>query len=311
MALIAPAAAQAAACRSQDLMPAYFAFLERTRGLPADQRVDRFMSEVARPNPEFYGRGFGDEARLRKAATRYFDPDHPPAYPGFAPVSEARLHEVSTAAAAAFDRTQRLFRKAFPDFACAADISFGVSLLHFDGNGYTDDKGREHMRFGMDAIAMLHTPQDMPAFFAHELFHIYHAQALPGVDPENGDKVWWAMWGEGLATYVSLRLNPGLKEQQVLWFPADLAAQMQQPGMKARAAAAMLKDFDEGETAYGSYFQSGANAPGLPSRVGYFMGLRMAEELGRTRSLYQLAHIRPDEIRPLARAFLERQAKES
>jgi hypothetical protein len=39
------------------------------------------------------------------------------------------------------------------------------------------------------------------------------------------------------------------------------------------------------------------------------MGLRMAEELGRTRSLQQLAHLTPAEVEPMAKAFLEEQAR--
>ncbi|MBS0334354.1 MAG: hypothetical protein JSS35_16420 [Proteobacteria bacterium] len=309
-ALAAPGAAAAGICRSQDFMPTYFAFADRTRDLPVDQRVEAFVAEVVKPNPEFYGHGFGDTDRLRRSAARFLDPAKPPAYPGFAPLTEGRLREVSTAAAAAFEKAQDDFQKAFPDFTCAADISFGVSLMHFDGNGFTDDAGREHMRFGLDVIAMLHTPQDMPAFFSHELFHIYHAQALPGVEPEDDSRTWWAMWAEGLATYVSLRLNQPLAEQQVLWFPADLADQMNRPGMMRKAAVAMLADFDKGDGAtYGSYFQSGSHAPGLPSRVGYFMGLRMAEQLGRTRTLRDLAHLPPQEVKALSRQFLERQAR--
>jgi hypothetical protein len=303
-------AAQASICQSHDIMPAYFAVLDRTRDLPAAQRADAFVAEVARPHPEFYGKGFGDEARLRDSAMRLLDPSRPLAYPGFAALAPEHLREVSAATGPAFEKAQVEMRKAFPDFACAADISFGMSLMHFDGNGYTDEAGRAHMRFGMDVIAMLHTSQDMPAFFAHELFHIYHAQALPAVKPEDDSRTWWAMWAEGLATYVSRRLNTPLTEQQVLWFPADLATRMNQPGMTKQAATAMLADFDKGDgKTYASYFQSGAAAPGLPSRAGYFMGMRMAEELGRTRSLSQLAHLKPEEVKPLARQFLEGQAQ--
>jgi hypothetical protein len=39
------------------------------------------------------------------------------------------------------------------------------------------------------------------------------------------------------------------------------------------------------------------------------MGLRMAEELGHTRSLQELAHLTPQQVKPLAKAFLEEQAR--
>jgi uncharacterized protein YjaZ len=147
----------------------------------------------------------------------------------------------------------------------------------------------------------------MPAFFAHELFHIYHAQAL-GVRPEDDARTWWSMWEEGLATYVSRQMNMPQTEQQVLWIPSDLVAQMQKPGVIKETAKEMLADFNTTEH-YAYWFQAGHSAPTLPARAGYFMGMRMAEELGRARSLQQLAHLTPAEVEPLAKAFLEEQAR--
>ena len=63
-------------------------------------------------------------------------------------------------------------------------------------------------QFGIDAIAILHGPGDMPSFFAHELFHIYHRQVMGSRMPDPDNFTWWEMWEEGLATYVSARLNP-------------------------------------------------------------------------------------------------------
>ncbi len=71
------------------------------------------------------------------------------------------------------------------------------------------------MLFGVDAIAILHGPEDMPSFFAHELFHIYHRQVMGARLPDPDSVTWWSLWEEGLATYVSQRLNPALSAQQV------------------------------------------------------------------------------------------------
>jgi hypothetical protein len=51
------------------------------------------------------------------------------------------------------------------------------------------------------------------------------------------------------------------------------------------------------------------SSAGNSAARGYFMGLRMAEELGQTRSLQQLAHLQPAQVRPLARAFLQEQIR--
>jgi hypothetical protein len=289
-------------------MPDYFAFESKAKTLPLDARTDLFLKDIVVAHPEFYTQDeFGDAAKIRKSATRLLDDSKPVMLGGFGPLTGEKLHAVAANAMPAFDKAQTDFAKTFSDFRCDADVMFGISLLHFDGHGYNDKSGREHMRFGIDMIALLHAPQDLPAFFAHELFHIYHAQAL-GVHPEDDERTWWAMWEEGLATYVSRRMNAPLTEQQVLWFPSDLAAQMEKPGVMRETAKEMLADFGNTKN-YAFWFQAGHSAPNLPARAGYFMGLRMAEELGRTRTLQELAHLTPAEVEPMAKAFLEEQAR--
>jgi len=307
-ALAFAAPAQAGICKTTDLMPEFFAFETKTANLTPEQRGDAFVKDFASQHEDFYTtEEFGDVDKLRKSATRFFDPARPIVFGGFGPLTDEHLRAVTANVMPSFEKAEADFTKTFPDFACDADIAFGVSLLHFDGHGYNDKSGREKMRFGIDMIALLHQPQDMPAFFAHELFHIYHAQAL-GVHPEDDDRTWWAMWEEGLATYVSRQMNQPQTEQQVLWIPSDLVAQMEKPGVMKETAKQMLADFDTTEH-YRYWFTAGHSAPNLPSRAGYFMGLRMAEELGRTRSLQELAHLTPAEVEPMAKAFLEEQAR--
>jgi hypothetical protein len=306
---LAATPAHAELCKTTNLMPEYLAFDTRTAGMAPARRADLFMKEIVAAHPDFYTRDeFGSPAKVRKSAARLLDPSKPIMLGGFGPLTDSRVRAVAANVMPAFRRAEEKFAREFPDFHCRADIVFGVSLLHFDGHGYNDKSGREHMRFGIDMIALIHPPGDLPAFFAHELFHIYHAEALPGVHPEDDERTWWAMWEEGLATYVSRQMNMPVTEQQVLWFPGDLVVRMEKPGIMSAAARAMLADFDTTEH-YGRWFQAGSSAPGLPPRAGYFMGLRMAEELGRTRSLRQLAQLRPAQVKPLARAFLEQQAR--
>lgn len=300
--------AQAELCNTKNLMPEYLAFEARTATMAPARRADLFTKEIVAAHPDFYtGEEFGDAAKLHKSALRLLDPSKPIVLGGFGPLTDGHLRAVAANVAPSFERAEDGFARTFPDFHCKADIVFGVSLLHFDGHGYNDKSGREHMRFGIDMIALIHQPRDLPAFFTHELFHIYHAEALPGVYPEDDTRTWWAMWEEGLATYVSRQMNLPLTEQQVLWFPSDMVTRMEKPGTMRAAARAMLADFDT-DKHYALWFQAGSSAPGLPPRAGYFMGLRMAEELGRAHSLQQLAHLSPAQVKPLAEAFLEEQA---
>jgi hypothetical protein len=185
---------------------------------------------------------------------------------------------------------------------------FGPSLLHFDGHSYVDARRHQHLLFGVDLISMLHGPGDMSAFYTHELFHVYHAELLGPLIPKDDSLVWWSMWEEGLATYMSKVLNEPLREQQVLGYPPDMAAQMQRPGAVQRAARLMLADFD-GSKNYAAWFEGMKSVHDLPPRAGYYMGFKFVEELARTHSLQWLAHLKPDQIKPLARAFLKAAAR--
>ena len=71
--------------------------------------------------------------------------------------------------------------------------------------------------------------------------------------------VWWALWNEGLATYVSWKLNPTLTAPEIFWIPRDMEAQMQ-PKL-AEAARLMLVDLD-GHEGYRRWFVGGSNPPG-------------------------------------------------
>lgn len=238
-----PASAFADVCRYQNLMPEFFAFEARTKNLAPDIRADRFVKEFAANHPAFYGDkdSFKSPEAIEKASLRLLDPNQPESFPGFGPLPEERFHAVAATVEKDFAAGQRKFLKTFPDFRCQEEIEFGPSFLHFDGHDYKDGDGHLHMLFGVDAIAILHGPEDMPAFFAHELFHIYHRQVVGAATPNPDNLVWWALWEEGLATYVSQRMNPGLDAQQVLWFPQDMVKQMQAPGAAARAAKLMLR----------------------------------------------------------------------
>ena len=304
-----PAPALADVCQYQNLMPEFFAFEAATKNLSPDIRAARFMKEFAAKHPAFYGdKDLGWPEKLPKDSLRLLDPSRPEAFPGFPPLSEARLHAVAATVKTDFAAAQDKFLKAFPDFRCREDVEFGPSFRRFDGIEYKDATGHGHMLFGIDTIAILHGPDDMPSFFAHELFHIYHRQVMGTRMPDPDNVTWWEMWEEGLATYVSQRLNPGLDAQQVLWLPQNIVQRMQAPHATARAAKLMLADFDK---TGGTYWFSGSDAApgGLPPRAGYYMGYLLASELGRDHPLGWLAQLPPDQVRQHARTFLEAQAK--
>lgn len=305
-----PTPASADVCHYENLMPEFFAFRARTKDLAPEARAGKFMTEFAAKHPAFYGDKdvFKSPDDVKKASLRLLDPAHPEAFPGFPPLTDERLRAVANTVESDFAGAQTEFLKSFPDFRCEEQVAFGPSFLHFDGHDYKDGHGQAHMLFGVDAIAALHGPEDMPAFYAHELFHIYHRQVMGKAAPPD-DLVWWSLWEEGLATYVSQRLNPKLDAQHVLWFPRDMVQRMQAPGVTVRAAQLLLGDFDKaGGT---NWFDTKQGTDGMPPRAGYYMGYLLARELGKDHPLAWLAHLPPDQVKQHAHEFLEAQAKDA
>jgi hypothetical protein len=290
-------------CSYQDLMPAYAKFAAGTAGLPPQQRAAAFVSDFASRYPGYYApEVFGDAAHMQARALRYFDPAQAAViFPDVPPLTAARLAALGRAVGPQFARQQRKFMRSFADFTCDTTVGFGVSLMKFDGHP-TEFGGKHHLLFGVDTIAMLHDPADMPAFFDHELFHLYHRQVIGARAPQGEDPAWWTMWTEGLATYVSQRMNPGLDAQQVLWYPRDMVARMEQD--RTRAAQLMLRDIDKTGTQADRWFLAGESVDGLPIRAGYYLGYLFAKSQGDGRPLPQLARAMPELIRGAAVAFL-------
>ena len=173
--------------------------------------------------------------------------------------------------------------------------------LKFDGQP-VDVGGKQHLLFGVDVIAALHDAAEMPSFFDHEIFHIYHKQFIAAQLPKGDEPAWIAMWTEGLATYVSQRMNPQLDAQQVLWFPRDLVARMKTD--TPRAAELLLRDIDKTGSEGDRWFLASTQVEGLPERAGYYLGYLFAKSVGEHMEMAALARMPLEQVRQKELAFL-------
>ena len=142
-------------------------------------------------------------------------------------------------------------------------------------------------------------------FLEHELFHVHQANLHPNA-PEN---VAESLWEEGLATYVSDALNPGATNDE-LSVPDALIAETTPriPDLSRRLLAHL--DDPEGGPVYKQFFYgSTEKVTEVPPRSGYVIGWRIARELGKTRSLAQLARMSPAESRTEIERALHRLAQ--
>jgi hypothetical protein len=286
-----PMAAQAA-CPVVDTFAAFMDLSARTAGLPDAAQAQAFRDDYLAKHRDLYAPevmplpvGAALDVRALKAMARVRA--HP----------EWRAFDAGLAQA--FGQVAARFAGELPDFRCDFPVYTTETFGFMDGAG-RDVAGRPALVFGVDTIAGSWTPQALPVFLSHELFHRYHFQAAGFSDDlAERDLIWRAMWAEGLATYASARLNPSNPLSDVLMFPKDLEARAKP--LVPQMAAELLASADEVDArTFAKFFMAGdaqARQAGWPSRSGYYIGYLVAADLGRTRSLGELAHMQGPALR--------------
>lgn len=254
---------------------------------PAERLID-FQKTVVERFPQFYGaQRFQGKTSQEQLEKRWSD-----SFEHYAALRPAYMNVV-----AQFDGEMAAnlltFRQAFPSYTLASEIYLVHSLGEFDGALRTFD-GKRYLMFGADMIARIHAGDRVTPLFHHELFHEYHRNHFNGCS----GNIWPALWREGLATFVSSRLNPSATDSELLLtVPAGMKTNTAKnlPAALADLLAKLDKDDEKDSAAlFQSSSQSGA---GLPARRGYYLGYLLAEQAGRTRTLDQLARLNCNEAR--------------
>jgi hypothetical protein len=280
--------------RVLNAMPTFWKFWDSTTEKPTDQRVGAFFDMVVAAYPDLFRHGLIASGALTNLSS--------------VPAAQARvakyLQEISSCIPAmrrittsirdSFPRYVQEYSTTFPDYAPTTPVCFTLSLFGFSGGLLVSDENTG-LYFGVDELARLHgSSGNLKVIFQHELFHQYHYQIAPEIIEDRA--AWAFMWEEGLATYVSQRLNPGMTADQVLVTPDQLSksAQPHLPDL-----ARLLLDHAESTNPndYSELFSAEQTPAGFPARSGYLVGYRVAEKLAVTRSLVELVHLRGPELK--------------
>lgn len=272
-------------CRVTDLMPGFWLYWEAARDAAPAEQVRLFEEMLREPNAAVYD---GVLRGLPMATEELV----PRAIGQLRPV-EATVRTLSGQLAAQLPRQLALFREAFPDFRCTPPVYFLFSAGAFDG-ATRQVGGHTALLFGLDVVAQVHGELLTP-LVVHELFHVHHDAMVPSA-PE---KLYWAVWKEGLATYVSRRLNPEVPESRICCLPDTAAVSAALPTLIPELLSRLDSERSED---YARYLLGGATD--IPARSGYDLGYRVASRLGETRSLAELARLTPAEVRPLVESAL-------
>ena len=264
-------------------------FEARTEGMPSDKRVAEFLSTFNALVPGLYDEK--DPARLAsrvdKALTNF-----PAIRPAYRDVEREFPQTLESAIAS--------FRKVFPDFVPPLPIYLVHSLGIRDG-GADFVNGKKVMMFGADVIARIHNDDSLQPFMDHELFHLEHARHF-----DDCDQLWCPLWQEGLATFAASVMNPGATDHQLLLDkPTPIRAGTDPHWGDALCWVATRFDATDDQN-ISQGFMGGEHPEGLPSRFGYYVGLRVAAEAARVNAggLPGLARLSDEQARPVvARAL--------
>jgi Predicted Zn-dependent protease (DUF2268) len=278
--------AGASECPQLDSFRRFEELIEKTRALTVDEQVAQLERSFVSKHPELYRAeviGIAPGERLdRLLRAELLDTSAQTAWPATHAALKVAIPRVSLA-----------FQQSFKDFRCDFPIYLTASLGMLDGAGRLVS-GKPALVLGVDSIAMLEAPAQLPVFLSHELFHRYHfAAAGFSDDPGEHQEIWRVLWAEGLATYVSATLNPDRPLTDAWLLPKDLEERA------LPVMASLIKDatisLDRIDAAtYARLFlynDKDAAARGWPPRAGYYLGYRLAKELAPGRSLDQLAHL--------------------
>lgn len=270
-------------------MPAFWT------ALAGQDAAARLRTTVVDPHPDLYNDDYVDVASGRKWEDLVMrDRTYVDAH-------RSEVHDAERYLTAHVRQYMDAFRGTFPDYRCDFVFYIAPSFGRMDGAaGFV--RGQHRLIFAPDVIPRYHKLSQLKVLIDHETFHIYHHQATSvfGASADAVPPTDEALWGEGLATFVSWRMNPGV----------SLDVALLQPGIPEGAGphlAAIASDLlrhlqEEDEATYNHYFVAGRQPEGYPPRAGYYVGFLIAQKLASRYTLPELAGLKG---RPLTDAVIQ------
>jgi hypothetical protein len=275
-----------------DLMPAFWGFWARAEGKSPAGRIALLKDIALAPHREFYEKvvTIPSDERLGQ-----FLETLSPAVPALRRI-DGEFHAQLPGAYASFIAT-------WPDLDRSLPIYVGPSLFTSSGQ-VRDLDGRTIVFYGLDVVAVVlpdvtnHVPD-----IQHELFHAYHwqrnaAAAAAGRQSFSETRttpMYDDLWAEGLALHAVRRMNPDAPLALLLSSP-ELAEKG--PAVLARVAGELRQRLDVTDLKeVGDYFFFRTSRKDLPPRIAYYVGLRLAEQVGRRLSMDEMIRLEGEALR--------------
>ncbi len=285
-----------------NVMPEVWAFWKEAEHLEPSVRAALFRKHVVARHPSLFTNAVVGLDPTRPVVLD----DRIEAFVATFPERAPTMRRLSRSIEEDLVRHQRSFMTLFPDFVWDGRTVFTVSLDAFDG-ALREVDGRMTLLFGLDKIAALHgEAADIAPLFHHELFHVYHLALLAPAEGEP-PRLYQALWFEGLAVHVAKSMHPEAAPTVL-----TLKEEMFQVSETRRRElfGELAAHLDSSDAAlYRDFFRGSGSRPDAPPRIGYFLGLRVAEHIaaqiakatkhppGSAANLRELARLRDPELR--------------
>jgi hypothetical protein len=275
-----------------DLTDEFDRFVMATEDMPDAQRVRAFEKQIGPLGNGFYARERnpdGYDFRVLLQLKTYPQRRH-------ATLTVSRQFDELFASA------RQSFEAVFGPVSSRQPVFLLDSMGELDG-GTRPLNGGSTLLFGADVIAEVHSGTDMKAFFYHELLHLYRESR--DIDCA---AIWCSLWEEGLATYVSSRLDPSANDDElILNLPEPIRPAVE--ANRERAVCEVVRRLEStADRDFSALFQGDDSLPGFPSRMGYYIGYLVAADAGTRYDLRRLADMSVVQARPLIDAALSRMA---
>ncbi len=273
-----------------DLMPGFWRVYDALPPkAPAPQKASAISTQFYQPNQAVY------------AAVRLGPVDIGKWLGGFDPQAP-QVHQLDDAFTGAWAAHRRRFARALPDADASLPAYKLISFGQFSSRPSRLD-GRPALVFGIDTVAQQQGADfDLGVLMDHDAFQLYQQQVNPAFARSAGGTLWGRLWREGLAEYASEQLNPGASRYDVLLDDGHLADAS--PGLVSSVASEVLNDLDTADPLEHSRLFDMGGQDELPPRMGFLIGLTVAERIGKGRSLADLARLPAARVRALMQSEL-------
>lgn len=198
----------------------------------------------------------------------------------------------------------RSFQEHLPDYKPATDFFLTFSFS-FRGK-VVGVGGRDVLALGLEFFqgSGAEAEQQIRITMAHELFHLYHFRFFSG-----GGGLYRQLWTEGLATYASAVVVPGLKRSAYLGFSGTKMNRCHD--LLPRLAADLKKNMgDNNRRLRRIYFGAEKNDTQVPPEAGYYVGLLIIEKLAERYRLEELARLDKNSVFKLVASELDRLSRD-